>query len=152
MTCNTSLVKLIVNPTACLLLLLAFVVGCGQRDPLGRQAVSGKVALDGAALDQGTITFNPESKRGVGSGTVIKNGLYAIPAARGLPPGKYTVRMNSTAPNPAATGHLSSVPTATGNDGPGIERIPPDYNVASKIVIEVVADQSSEFNFDARSK
>lgn len=133
-------------------LLLAVVFGCGQGNPLGRQAVNGQVTLDGAPLDQGTVSFSPESKGSVGGGATVKNGEFSIPAAQGLPPGKYVVRINSTVRNPAAKAKLSSVPTPNDAAGPGIERVAPAFNRASKILVEVVAGHSAEFSFAAKSK
>lgn len=130
---------------------LLLAVGCGQSNPLARQAVSGRVTFDGVPLDQGTISFSPETKGSVGGGATVKNGVYAIAAAQGLPPGKYTVRINSIVPN-AVKAKMSSVPTVDGPNGPGIERIAAAYNMASKITVEVVAGRSSEFSFDAKSK
>ncbi len=134
------------------LLTLVVVGGCGQGNPLGRQAISGHVTFDGAPLDQGTISFSPEAKGSVGGGATVKDGAFSIPAAQGLPPGKYIVRINSTIRNPAAKSQLSSVPTPNDPSGPGIERIAPAFNRASKIVVEVAAGGSSEFSFDAKSK
>ena len=131
-------------------LLLLLVVGCGPGNPLGRQAVSGKATLDGEPLDHGAISFSPESAAGVNSGTVIKSGFYAIPAAQGLPPGKYLVRINSTAPNPADAGRPID-PSVMGSGLPGTERIAPTYNSQSRIVIEVVAGQQARFDFNAHS-
>ena len=131
---------------------LLLAVGCGQSNPLARQAVSGHVTFDGAPLDQGTISFSPEAKGSVGGGATVKNGVYAIPAVQGLPPGKYIVRINSIVPNTAGKAKMSSVPTVDGPNGPGIERIAAAYNMASKITIEVVAGRSSEFSFEAKSK
>lgn len=141
------------HPVSFILLLVAFTVGCGQSNPLGRQAISGRVTLDGTALNQGTIAFSPESRGGVSSGGIIRNGEYRILADRGLPPGKYRVRINSSAANPNQKNPpVKASPPGGTNESLGIERIAPTYNRASKIVIEVVAGQSSELNFDAKSK
>ena len=131
------LLQSIFRPSS-VVLLLAVVAGCGPSNPLGRQTVSGKVTLDGAPLDQGTIAFSPVSTtEGVSSGMVIKDGEYSIPTVRGLPPGKYLVRINSAAANPNAKSPSVGVAPGPGN-WMGTERIAPQYNEQSQIVIEVV--------------
>jgi hypothetical protein len=148
------------NCPICLILLAAVTVGCGRGNPLGRQAISGKVTLDDALLDYGTIMFGPQAPGGVSSGAVVTNGMYSIPTSQGLPPGKYLVHIASTAPNPKDTDRPAdnASPEHKGMPGPGpaglpgIDRIAPAYNVQSKIVIEVVAGQEGKFNFDVSSQ
>jgi len=72
------------------------VFGCGSRNPLGRRAFSGRVTLAGKPLDQGTISFEPQQQPGFAGGAVILDGRYEVPAEKGLPPGKYLVRIYST--------------------------------------------------------
>ena len=134
-----------------LILLLPVIVGCGPGNPLGRQAVGGKVTLDGAPLDNGTISFSPESGAGVSSGTVVKDGRYSIDAAKGLPPGKYLVRINATVLDSADPGRKTGVASLMQAGMPGIERIAPTYNWQSKIVVEVVGGKQSKFDFDTKS-
>jgi hypothetical protein len=134
-------------------LLLATCVGCGSGNPLGRLAVNGKVTLDGAPLDQGTIEFSPEAANGVSSGANIKDGAYAISTTKGLPPGKYLVRINSLLGSPAGQkDRPEGAAPGMGSLRPHIERIAPTYNRESRIVVEVVAGQTAAFNFDTKSK
>ena len=77
-----------------------------------------------------------------------QDGAYTIAAERGLPPGKYAVRINSGKRDPAT----GPAPVAPGPAPPGIERIAPAYNAESKIVVEVVAGKKAVFDFDTKSK
>jgi hypothetical protein len=45
---------------------ICVLCGCGSpaKDPLGRQAVTGKVTLDGKPIDVGSISFQPIAKSG----------------------------------------------------------------------------------------
>ena len=52
--------------------------GCGGGDGIPREPVSGKVMLDGSALDNGLITFTPEDISKPAAGTAIKDGSYSL--------------------------------------------------------------------------
>jgi hypothetical protein len=135
------------------LVLISLLMGCSRNNPLGREAVRGKVTLNGVVLDQGTIQFNPKGAGGVSSGAVIKDGEYAIIAERGLPPGKYSVCINSTIANPKDKNRNRKAGPPGGGVGlPGIERISAAYNSASTLTVDVVAGQSNGFHFDTKSK
>ena len=117
---------------------------------LNRQAIEGSVMLDGAPLDQGTIEFAPRNKGGVASGALIDNGTYSIEVAKGLPPGKYIVRIYSARKRQA--GQDPPAPPGPDSIVVGVERIPPEYNVKSDRVVEVVADGANSFDFEVPSK
>lgn len=71
-------------------LMLSTLVGCGGTT--GRGPVSGTVTLDGRPLEHGVINFRPvEGNAAPGSGGVVIDGSFEIPADKGLRPGKYTV-------------------------------------------------------------
>lgn len=129
--------------------LLAAIAGCGAGNPLARQRVSGKVTLDSKPLQQGSIQFVPQQSGGIFSGAVILAGEYAMPAQKGLPPGKYLVRISSPEA-PRSEGEPSGPPGPGGL--PGKERIPAPYNVESTIVIEVTASAPNQFDFDVKTK
>ena len=138
--------------TAVAPVLLAATVftGCGPRSD--RLAIHGKVTLDGAALDNGSIRF---STAGGGklfsSGAMIKDGVYDIPQEKGLPPGKYRVEISSpdTKAKPivirSAPGEPQAPPMAP-------ERVPAEYNVNSTKTIDVDAAKDNAFNFDIASR
>lgn len=136
-------------------LLVLGAIGCGSGNPLGRKAVSGRVTLDDQPLEQGSISFEPETKEkgGVRSGATIAAGEYAMTADKGLPPGKYIVRIYASegaAPAPGASpgGELP----APGSQLPGKSLIPPQYNVKSDLVREVTAGGDNRFDFQLKSK
>jgi hypothetical protein len=132
------------------LLLLVSLPGCGPKSD--RLAISGKVTLNGAPLDLGSIRF---SSNGGGklfaSGAVVKDGEYHIPQLKGLPPGTYRVEINSPdtkAPLVTyrpAPGEPVAPPTAP-------ERVPAEYNSESKHSVEVSASKDNEFIFDIVSR
>lgn len=128
------------------LVIVMAVAGCG-RNPLGRLAISGKVTLNGQPLEQGTIAFEPTNRKtGVASGSNIVDGSYAIPAEKGLPPGKYIVRIYS-AVRPK-TGPSGDAPGGADGMGPAVQIIPPEYNTRSEKSVEVTSKGPNEFTFE----
>jgi len=129
--------------TVIVLALGLVAAGCGP-DTGGRSGISGKVHFQGSPVPNGTIEFVSAdgSQR---SGSTITGGTYAIPAPKGLLPGKYVVRINAA----EETG-----PTPTGPPGPesmtqmAQNRIPPQYNVDSTLSAEVTEGGRNEFDFD----
>ena len=129
-----------------LVFVLALAAGCGPVNPLGRKAASGKVTLNGEPLKNGSIEFSPLAADGILSGAMIIDGAYAIATQKGLPPGKYTVRIFSVQsrgkkPDPKTPPSLK-FPT------PGVDLIPPEYNTKSEHTAEVTARGPNEFNYD----
>jgi hypothetical protein len=65
-------------------------MGCAEDDPLGRQAVSGRVTIDGSSLADGAIMLDPGSEReGTAVGATIQDGGFTIERADGPTPGTY---------------------------------------------------------------
>ncbi len=130
----------------------SLLVGCGG-NPLNRQAVSGKITLDGAPLDQGAIEFRPTQRKGtVSSGAVIHNGQYSVEAQKGLPPGEYRVMIFSAA---ADTSPMPAGPPGSGpviGHRPTIERIPAKYNVKTEQIVEITDGGDNQFNYDIRTR
>jgi len=123
-------------------------LGCGPKNELGRLPVSGKLSLNGAPLEKGTILFAPEQSRGVSSGADVLDGAYAIEEHKGLTPGTYVVRIY------AADEEGEDVEPQL--PGPGIktkrERIPPKYNLRSELKLVVEASQDEAvFDLDMKS-
>lgn len=144
-------------PICLAVIVVCTLYGCGTGNPLGRQAISGNVTLDGAPLDRGTIQFSPRrSSGGVGSGAVIDGGTYTLPAEKGLPPGEYLVRLFSAesveAPVPAAPPTESDLPPGFRPTKTGKERIPARYNVQSDLFVIVTTDGPNRFDFDIQTK
>jgi hypothetical protein len=129
---------------------LTFVTGCGPRSD--RLEVSGKVTLDGAPLDSGSIRLTSTGTEKLSaSGAMIENGEFLIPQEKGLPPGTYVVEISSpdeSAPlvrYPSAPGEPALPPTAP-------ERIPAEYNAKSKHTVDVTADGDNHFEIQINSR
>ncbi len=125
-----------------LLLSLAFA-GCGEVDPLNRQAVSGKVNFDGQPLKSATIQFHPATSSGIMSGAPITDGAYSIGREQGLPPGEYTVQIY------AAGGEMVTIEEAPGEmTRAPKELIPARFNVKSEQKVTIEAGGSNSFDYD----
>jgi hypothetical protein len=119
--------------------------GCGQNTG-GRLAISGRVTFRGAPLEKGVIEFISADGRHQSGGTVA-TGIYSVPAAKGLPPGKYTVRISAVQESgPAPTGP----PGPESMSQPAQDLIPPEYNVQSRLTAEVTAGGRNHFEFDLK--
>lgn len=81
--------------SAVFLALFSFAtIGCGGVSADGRLAVQGSVSVGGQALERGSILFHPNAgSRGQEAGAVIRDGRYALEAAQGVFPGRYTVEI-----------------------------------------------------------
>jgi hypothetical protein len=124
-----------------LLLVTAFaaVPGCGAKTD--RLPISGKVTLDGAPLDGGTIRFTSiGTAKLMATGASIVAGEFQIPGDKGLPPGTYGLEISAAAPNPPP-GALTAP-----------ELIPAEYNSNSQHKIEIKADADNYFTFDILSR
>ena len=125
-------------------LMSAIVIGCGNSQ--NRHEIHGEVKLKGVPLDQGIINFFPVDGQGTGDGAGIVNGVYRIPTKKGLQPGKYKVTIIA-GDGRSGAGDASPDPPKDGGK-PGRERIPPEYNIKSKIVKEVTQGGPNKFDFD----
>ncbi|MEW4528009.1 hypothetical protein [Maioricimonas sp. JC845] len=124
-----------------LTLVILIAAGCGDSNPLGRQAVTGTISLDGQPLKRGTIEFTPQGD-GTASGAVIESGSFSIPADKGLPPGDYLVRIFAA----DEEGEPVDMPGESNKLAP--ELIPPAYNTESEQTFTVSADGGNEFTLD----
>jgi len=130
------------------LLIIGGICGCGGGDSAGRQAISGTVTLDGQALPQGSISFQPMDQGGASAGAVITGGSYSVPQEQGLPPGKYRVVINS------GGGDAVVAPGGMPGDEPAAEAqelVPPEWNTKSDKTIDVTEGGSTKFDFDIKS-
>jgi hypothetical protein len=123
--------------------------GCGDSTG-GRQEISGTVTLKGQPLDEGFIQFLPldnasPDQLATRSGAMIQNGKYLIPKEKGLVPGKYRVVISSG----EKKGPISDA--EAGGPGPksifSKERIPADYNLKTKQVVEVKEGGPNQFDY-----
>jgi hypothetical protein len=117
--------------------------GCSN-DPLGRQAISGSVKVDGAPLTKGNVSFQPTEGQPTAGGAVIKDGHYSVPKDGGLVVGKYRVSINAAVPGSGGKADEAALPGDP--PAPPKELIPPAWNTASTQVIEV--KKQGPFNFD----
>jgi hypothetical protein len=134
------------SPLSVTALLAAATVGCSDQYG-GRQAVSGKVTVKGAALKQATIEFIPQDGQDTRGGSPVVDGAYSIPRDAGLKPGKYLVRLTAgDGKTPQAEEEIA---------GPGgssnivsFDLIPPEFGVASKKEVTVTAEGPNTFDID----
>lgn len=139
---------LIRNCLAGSLLAVVACVGCGPKTD--RLPITGKVSLDGAPLDSGSIRFNSQPGEPLRSaGAMIHNGGYEIPVEKGLLPGVYIVQISSPDTNapPIMIGGENGSPRFP----VAPERIPPEYSEGSDKTVELTRESSGEFNFDLTS-
>lgn len=127
-----------------MLLMVLACLGCGAGNSLDLQAVSGSVTFDGKPLEQGSIQFVPQDNAtGLLSGALITAGTYSIPQDKGLPPGKYTVRISSA----DRSSNAPASPPGMESSVPAKERIPARYNAESQLTAEVTAGGDNTFDF-----
>ena len=105
----------------------------GCTDPKGPQPISGSVMVKNQPLDQGVISFFQDSAGPPTATALIADGTYDLPAAQGLTPGKYTVRLTSTEEFKITPEEYAAGKTAP----PAKERLPAKYNVDSQEQVEV---------------
>ena len=124
--------------------LLLMVPWLGCADPSGgREAVSGDIRFKGEPLDQGTIQFIPTEEQDTTSGGMIHEGRYTVEKMKGLKPGKYKVVISSGDPKESAPpGELPGAPFPVAK-----ERLPTEYNRASKQEVEVKKGGPNKFDF-----
>jgi hypothetical protein len=124
--------------------LIAFL-GCADKDPHGRESLTGTVTFQGRPLGAGTIEFlPPDPRQGLSARGQILNGRFVIPRSLGVPAGTYRVLISSPKPNPAA-GTVG--PPGMKMPPPGEERIPPAYNRDSRVTVEVRPGEANHFDF-----
>ncbi len=115
--------------------------GCGGSSN-GRYALSGSVNFQGAPLDSGAIEFvAPDASQQTGG--TIQDGSYSIPAANGLPPGKYKVKITSV-----ESAEVAGPPGPESMKPTGKDKIPAAYNSATTQEVEVTAGGANAFDFD----
>lgn len=121
---------------------LLVLLGCGGSDGPQRYEVSGEVTLQGKPLENGTIEFDPQDDPKIPGGAVIEKGRYTISAEKGLPAGKYVVRIYAT---DQQGGEVEEAPGESRVLAK--ELIPAEYNTESTKTVEITADSEREFNF-----
>ncbi len=137
------------------LMLAAISLGCGARSDLA--AIKGRVKFkNGEAINRGTIEYSRTDPAATNqSGARIVDGAYEIPREKGLRAGKYVVRIYA----PASLLSPQGSPGAPGTRPPGgggkasqlpEERVSPEFNSQSKLVVEVTNEAMQTFDFEVQ--
>ncbi len=117
--------------------------GCDEaRDDLPRQAVSGKVKIEGEPLAKGSIQFR-SADGGMEVGGVVKDGAFAIPKADGPVPGKYKVSVTE-----AVEGAIDPSQGTAANFSIAPKSKPSTKVVGGPIDAEVKAGGGDAFDFE----
>ena len=126
--------------------------GCGSQNPHSRLPVSGTVSFDGAPLDQGLISFEPQpgAKAVVNATATIAGGKYELPAEAGLTPGSYTVAISSRPPAPPLPSDPVKAMEEASKPAPA-ERLPARYNANTELKATVTEAGPNKFDFDLKS-
>lgn len=130
--------------------LAAAAVGCGKNPAYEgepRISLSGRVTLDGAPIDGGTISFVPQLPGKRVAGGPIVNGSYTIPENQGVHVGQYRVEIRCQKPTGKKykdpdTGELVDVTK---------ESVPPKFNIQSSLSASVKEEQPA-LDFDLKSR
>ncbi len=126
-------------------------VGCsGSSDELAREPVTGTVTLDSQPLPSGSVSFIPAGGGPGAGGASITDGRFSIAQDVGLPPGNYSVVINSSkkrddATKPDQVGHIKP------SDLPK-ELIPAKYNYKTELKIEIKKGGGNDLKFALESK
>jgi hypothetical protein len=129
-------------------LCLWLAVGCGSTDGLDRQAMSGRVTVDGRPLANGAILFEPSTRQsGTAVGATIRRGEFVISRNQGAVPGNYLVRVYASSGKqaPPAKGQTERTPR------PMVEWLPARYNAKSELKAEVVTRRVNKYVFHLQS-
>lgn len=121
----------------------SLLLGCGE-DTGGRVAVSGTVTFKGEPLESGTIQFDA-ADGSLMSGATITAGKYEVPAAQGLLPGKYTVRVSSVS---EAGGAEEAPGDSMAAEAKNKDLIPAEFNTDSTTTMDVTAGSPNTFDLD----
>jgi hypothetical protein len=132
--------------------LICFSAGCSQiADDLPREAVSGKVTVDGEPLAKGAIRFRTlKSSTGntMEAGDLIRDGAYHIARSEGPVPGTYSVVITEEVEASPANGEL---PGPYPKVKPG--KIPEKYTRKNNsLSAEIKTGQSAPVDFDLKTK
>lgn len=115
----------------------ALLWGCHRGD--ARLPVSGTATIDGQPVAYGLVAFQPaDGHSGAGSGASLQQGKFDIPAAKGLPPGKYRVTVQAF----RETGRVIDDPQG----GKRPELAPVQFGHVYPTDVTVVAGQRSHFD------
>lgn len=127
---------------AVLVAAVSVTVGCGKKDPFGRQPLEGMITWEGKPIKVGTINLEPAEGQPAGAMTSIRDGKFSFPREAGPCPGKYNVWLH-------AYDHAGE----DVNGPPPKEILPPKFLAAppTQITIEKVGNEKpNTFTFDLK--
>lgn len=119
------------------------IVGC-ESGP-GKVSVGGTITYDGEPVKDGQIAFEPRGAGKMQFG-VVTDGKYAIPAEFGLVPGEYLVRITAS----RSTGQKAETNAfVTAEDSLEVNEqfLPPKYNSASELVVNIEPAAAAQHDF-----
>ena len=133
-------------PPAVLFICVATLLA-GCQSETKRFRVSGTVKYKGEPVKAGTITFRSIDGLNNGAGNIL-NGDYDIPAASGLPVGKYQVTISYPDPKAAAAPAGGEMP----GDSSAVPKdlLPAKYNTKSELSAEIKAEDRNDVSFDLK--
>ena len=126
--------------------MLLVAVGCGPKDPFGRQPLKGFVTWNGKPIQYGSISLEPAEGQPAGAMASIRDGVFDIPRAAGPCAGKYDVWLH-------AYDHAGERPADGSDIAPPKEILPAKFlaKPPTQITIERVDGESvNEFTFDLK--
>jgi hypothetical protein len=134
----------------CALMLAAISLGCSRSD---LAAIKGRVKFkNGEAIKRGTIEYAlTDPAVAYQSGARIADGAYEIPQEKGLRAGKYVVRIYAPASLLSPQGGPPGArPPGGGKQALQLpeERVSPEFNSHSKLVVEVSGEAMQTFDFE----
>ncbi|MDR0870497.1 MAG: hypothetical protein LBN39_06855 [Planctomycetaceae bacterium] len=131
--------------------------GCGQKNPDGRESITGTITLNGKPLTcsgSARIAFLPADGAGDrqsgGTGS-INDGKFSLTLQDAVKPGKYIVRIEATDMYNGHTGKSAAEEPIPEMMGVPVGILPPEFNVDSKIEFEVVKGKTNVFNYDIKT-
>ncbi len=130
-----------------LLIGLGLLVGCGRGSELPRAAVSGKVSYQGKPVPEGMITFVPiKGAKGPTANALIREGVYEVIAAGGVPVGTHRVEVQAFRP----LNKRSNRPGFLEDMEPREQYLPSQYNRQStlEITVEDKGKQTRDFDLE----
>ena len=130
------------STAAVLVAAVIVTVGCGKKDPFGRQPLEGSVTWEGKPIAIGTISLEPAEGQPAGANAAIREGKFVMTRDVGPCPGKYNVWLR-------AFDHAGEDP-----NGPAPKQLLPRKFLESpptQVTIEKVADDKpNTFTFDLK--
>ena len=134
-----------------LFLMSAVLIGCGSGSGPAREAIHGRITLDGQDVQQGSIVFTPSGDtKGMVTGGTIKDGKYELTAKDGPVVGTNRVEIRSV----RKTGR--KVQSPMGDPGSmideSVEGIPARYNIHSTLEVVIKSGEDNEHNFELKSR